>query len=259
MRIYVALFPAIMVTLVLFCLMQYLISGGHRPVALPDYPGFVNLIRLQRDPEPQDNAPARQPLPGQPRLTEDTLLMPQPAAAATETPDFPELAFAMPDLAPLDLDQGPYLVRPSEHAVSQRPQDMPNTTTALKNIDKPAMDMPASDKASGHAPAMPGITGLTGELTGNGSNEVIPLLRIDPDYPRKAARAKKEGWVKVEFTITEHGTVIDPEVVEARPRRTFNRSALAAIRKWKFRPKLSEGKPVARRVSQVIEFNLTSR
>jgi len=88
---------------------------------------------------------------------------------------------------------------------------------------------------------------------------VIPLLRIDPDYPRKAARAGEEGWVKIEFTITEHGTVINPVVVKARPRRTFNRSALMAIRKWQFKPKHTNGKAVARKASQVIEFNLANR
>jgi protein TonB len=259
MRIYAALLPATLLTLALFCLMQYLISGSRMPVALPDYHGFVNLIHLQRDPVPQDSPPPGQALSGQPRVPEDTLPLPQPVAAAAETPDFPELSFAMPGLAPLDLDHGPYLARPGEHAVTQRAHVEPDTRTALKNIDKPAMDMPASNTASAHTPATPGITGLTGELAGIGSDEVIPLFRIDPDYPRKAARARKEGWVKIEFTISEHGTVIDPVVVEARPRRTFNRSALTAIRKWQFKPKLSDGKPVSRRASQVIEFNLANR
>jgi protein TonB len=258
MRVYVALFPAALVTLVLFCLMQYLISGSRMPVALPDYPGFVNLIRLQRDPEPQDSSPARRTLPGQARLPEDTLPLPQPAAAAADTPDFPELAFAMPALAPLDLGQGPYLASPEKIAAPRQPQHAPDTRTALKNTDMPAPDIPAANTAAASAPAMHGSSGQTGESVGIG-DEVIPLFRIDPDYPRKAARAKKEGWVKVEFTITERGTVIDPEVVEARPRRTFNRSALAAIRKWRFKPKVADGKPVARRVSQVIEFNLANR
>ena len=259
MRVYVALFPAALVTLVLFCLMQYLISGSRMPVTLPDYPGFVNLIRLQQDPEPQDQSPARRVLSGQPRLPEDTLPLPQPAAAAAETPDFPELSFAMPELAPLDLDGGPYLARPGEHSITAEPAFKPDTRTAQQHVDKPATDMPAANQAAASTPVLPGITSLTGELVSNGSDEVIPLFRIDPDYPRKAARAGKEGWVKIEFTITEHGTVINPVVVEARPRRTFNRSALAAIRKWQFKPKHANGKPVSRKASQVIEFSLGKR
>jgi protein TonB len=249
MRVYVALFPAVMVTLALFCLMQYLISGSRMPVALPDYQGFVNLIHLQRDPEPQDATAARHTLPAQTRLPEDSLPLPQPATATAETPDFPKLSVVMPGLAPLDLDHGPYLARPDKPAATKSPEVLPDSRTAHVNDDV-------------QAPALaPATSGITGELTGIGSgkDEVIPLFRIDPDYPRKAARARKEGWVKIEFTITEHGTVVDPVVVEARPRRTFNRSALAAIRKWQFKPKHTNGKAVARKASQVIEFNLANR
>ena len=259
MRMYAAMLPATLITLALFCLMQYLINGNRMPIALPDYPGFVNLIHLQQDPEPQDKSPARRVLSGQPRLPEDSLPLTQPAAAAAEKPDFPELSFAMPELAPLDLDDGPYLARPGEHTLTEKPAFKPESRTALQNVEKPAADMPASNQASASAPVLPGITSLTGELVSTGGDEAIPLFRIDPDYPRKAARAGKEGWVKIEFTITEHGTVINPVVVEARPRRTFNRSALAAIRKWQFKPKHANGKPVSRKASQVIEFSLANR
>ncbi len=88
-------------------------------------------------------------------------------------------------------------------------------------------------------------------------DEVIPLFKLAPEYPRKAARAGKEGWVKLEFTITRQGTVTDAAVVEARPRRLFNRAALRAIRKWRFKPRINGGKPVATRATQIIEFTLT--
>ena len=65
--------------------------------------------------------------------------------------------------------------------------------------------------------------------------------------------------MKLAFTITERGTVIDPVVVESRPRRLFNRSAVAAIRKWRFKPKVVDGAPVSTRATQVIEFKLAGR
>ena len=85
---------------------------------------------------------------------------------------------------------------------------------------------------------------------------MLPLLRIEPAYPRKAARDRKEGWVKVEFTISSNGTVIDAVVVDSRPRRTFDRSAIQSIRKWRFKPKEVDGSPVERKASQIIEFKL---
>ena len=260
MRMYVAMLPAAMITLALFCLMQYLITGNRMPVALPDYPGFVNLIRLQQDPDPQDSSTARRALPEH-RVSEDTPQMPQPLAATAATPDFPELSFSMPGLAALDLDNGPYLARPGEHTLTETPQLRLDSRTAQLQAENPAVEGVASNSMPLQAPGPSNITGLSGELTGlvNGGDEVIPLLRIDPDYPRKAARAGEEGWVKIEFTITERGTVVDAVVVEARPRRIFNRSALTAIRKWQFKPKHANGKPVPRKASQVIEFNLANR
>jgi protein TonB len=75
-------------------------------------------------------------------------------------------------------------------------------------------------------------------------------------YPRDAAMNGTEGWVKVEFTITEVGTVKDPRVIEAEPPRIFNREAIRAILKWKFKPRVIDGVAIERRATQVIDFTL---
>ena len=85
------------------------------------------------------------------------------------------------------------------------------------------------------------------------------LSRPKPDYPRKALRNREEGWVKVSFTVTAQGTVSDPKVVAAKPRRVFDSAALKAIRKWRFKPKKVGGRPVQTKATQLIEFNLASR
>jgi protein TonB len=62
--------------------------------------------------------------------------------------------------------------------------------------------------------------------------------------------------VKVEFTITEVGTVKDARVLEAKPSRVFNRSAIRAILRWKFKPRIIDGIAVERRATQTIDFSL---
>ena len=69
--------------------------------------------------------------------------------------------------------------------------------------------------------------------------------------------AGTEGWVKVAFTVTETGTVKDVSVVEAEPRRIFDRAAKTAILKWKFKPKMVDGKAVERQAVQTIDFKLS--
>lgn len=86
--------------------------------------------------------------------------------------------------------------------------------------------------------------------------DIIPLVVIRPMYPGEAAMAGIEGWVEVEFTITETGTVKDPRVVNSKPPRVFNREAIRAILKWKFKPRVVEGIAVERRATQIIDFSL---
>ena len=88
------------------------------------------------------------------------------------------------------------------------------------------------------------------------STNVIPLARINPIYPKRAKMMKKEGYVKMEFTITTFGTVKDVKIVESKPEGLFDSSAKRAILKWKFRPKLEEGQAIEQRAILQIDFKL---
>lgn len=88
----------------------------------------------------------------------------------------------------------------------------------------------------------------------NAEGDVVPVVVIRPMYPREAIIAGTEGWVKVEFTITETGSVKNPRVVDAEPARIFNREALRAILKWKFKPRVIDGVAVERQATQTIDF-----
>lgn len=76
--------------------------------------------------------------------------------------------------------------------------------------------------------------------------DVVPLVRVNPEYPVRAAQRGVEGWVEVEFTISKAGTVKSPHVIGYEPSKVFNTSALRAIRKWKYNPKIENGVPVER-------------
>lgn len=74
--------------------------------------------------------------------------------------------------------------------------------------------------------------------------EATPIVRIEPKYPVQAARDGKEGWVKLSFTINEVGGVEDVKVIAADPKRVFDREARRALSKWKYKPKIENGKPM---------------
>lgn len=94
----------------------------------------------------------------------------------------------------------------------------------------------------------------SGQVGGDG--DIIPIVRIEPAYPRDALLRGLEGWVRVKFTILPDGSVANPVVVDADPRRVFDREATRAILRWKFRPRIVDGQAVSREAEQVIEFNL---
>ena len=87
-------------------------------------------------------------------------------------------------------------------------------------------------------------------------SDVQPIVRIPPQYPVRAAERGTEGWVLIEFTVTATGAVIEPTVLDADPPNTFNRAAMRAVVKWKYKPMMVGGKPVAWKTQVVLTFEL---
>jgi periplasmic protein TonB len=91
-------------------------------------------------------------------------------------------------------------------------------------------------------------------MTGDG--ELIPILRIQPQYPREAQREGVTGQVVVEIVVAPDGTVRSVRVVSANPRGYFEQAALSAARKSKFRPKIVDGKAVEQKGIYPYDFKL---
>lgn len=96
--------------------------------------------------------------------------------------------------------------------------------------------------------------GLAGAAS---DGEYLPIVKVAPTYPRRAAQRGIEGYVVVEFTVTTMGTVENPRVIEADPANIFDSAALRAVGKFKYKPKMADGKPVAvPGVRNIIRFEL---
>jgi protein TonB len=94
-------------------------------------------------------------------------------------------------------------------------------------------------------------------MTAGSDRDVIPLVRIAPDYPPRALSRGLEGWVQVQFTITPTGTVKDAVVVNAEPKTIFDDAALKAIARWRYNPRVEGGVAVERvGVQTIIRFQL---
>ena len=92
-----------------------------------------------------------------------------------------------------------------------------------------------------------------------GSEQSRPLRPISnpaPDYPREAIRRRLEGTVKLRVQIGLDGQVQSVSVAESSGYAMLDESALRTIRRWKFSPRLQDGKPVTSSALIPVRFHL---
>jgi TonB family protein len=77
-----------------------------------------------------------------------------------------------------------------------------------------------------------------------------------PEFPNKALSQRLSGSVTVEYTVDTNGEPRDVRVVEATPPGVFDKSAVAAVKRWKYDPVLANGAPVEVPVRTSIRFEL---
>lgn len=135
--------------------------------------------------------------------------------------------------------------KPPPPQISAQQQDTRPTPPEL-NISMP--NIGASFAGTGPYLGNP----FTGAGTGDG--DLIPIVQIEPQIPREALTNCIGGVVELRFTVLEDGSVEDPSVVKSNPPRMFDRSALRAILRWKFKPRIVDGRPVKREATLPIEF-----
>ena len=143
---------------------------------------------------------------------------------------------------------------PEKPKKQEVPPDSPKMKVQSSEVQRPKLearlpDLDLSDTTD---------TGVaTGGLSGSQDKEAIPSFRIDPMYPRSAALQGTEGFVVLKFDITESGTTKNISVLQARPPQIFNSSAIQALRKWKYKPKVEGGKAVVQKNLKVrLDFKL---
>jgi protein TonB len=97
----------------------------------------------------------------------------------------------------------------------------------------------------------------TGAGLSASDGEYLPIVKVAPIYPRRAQSRGLEGWVLLRFTVTETGSVINPEVIDAEPSGIFDRAAMKAVERFKYKPRVVNGQAqVVRGVEHLITFEL---
>ena len=132
--------------------------------------------------------------------------------------------------------------RPAAPAAPSLPQISRLSPGSAKRTPSVALGVSVNARI---APAQIGISA-------GSDRDATPLVRVDPDYPVRASQRGVEGWVRVQFTITSAGQVVDPAVVDSQPKGVFEATALRAVSRWRYSPKVDSGSAVERRGVQVL-------
>jgi protein TonB len=82
----------------------------------------------------------------------------------------------------------------------------------------------------------------------------VPIKTPPPDYPVEMKRQSTAGVVAITIVIDETGVVTSSTVAKSS-HPDFEAPALAAIKKWKFKPAQKDGAPVKIRVTIPIRFS----
>lgn len=129
------------------------------------------------------------------------------------------------------------------------------------DIPQPDMDdVPMDDVVNIASPNMGADLdiGLGGLSASDG--EYLPIVKVAPQYPRRAAAKGIEGYVILEFTVTKLGTVTNPVVIEADPAGYFDRAATKAVLRFKYKPTIVNGEAIdVPGVKNKITFKLAEK
>jgi len=80
------------------------------------------------------------------------------------------------------------------------------------------------------------------------------ILNVTPDYPLLAKSGHVEGDVDIEVIIGPAGTVEKAHVVRSVP--MLDQSAIAAVKRWKYKPTIINGVPVSVKTRVRVSFAL---
>jgi protein TonB len=121
--------------------------------------------------------------------------------------------------------------KPPETPPETPPQDMDNM-----DPNAPTINIAPPEVATGTDIGGPGGMNIA-------EGDYLPIVRVAPVYPARALSRGLEGYVDMSFTVTQAGTVRDPLVLFSTS-SLFDRAALRAVMKFKYKPRVVDGIPV---------------
>jgi TonB family protein len=84
--------------------------------------------------------------------------------------------------------------------------------------------------------------------------EASLLQRVEPEYPAEARQRQMQGAVVLEVRIGRDGTVQDVNLVSGQ--QALADAAIAAVKQWRFKPRILQGQPVEMQTRVTLNFRM---
>jgi periplasmic protein TonB len=137
----------------------------------------------------------------------------------------------------------------------------PVSVTRAQDTETTAENAPElASTSAGPENALSGVLSAPASLpepvlpVSKGMTEGTLVRKVEPTYPALARAMRLQGTVKLQATVAEDGAVHDVKIVSGPP--VLAHAAQEAVTRWRYRPYLLNGKPVAMRTEINVDFKL---
>jgi periplasmic protein TonB len=231
------------------------------------YPVSQSAVPAQKAPAPQNTAPETATVPSA-----------APPAAGSEA-----VSGATTGIAP---ESKPSAAVPKDTLKEDHEAEVPSTSKLIAPVKapEPVIVRTESPKPETHKPvedavAPPELGSVSGEsgsraISGivsstpiavpqrpaetlkvsQGVSQGLLLKRVQPLYPPQALQIRLQGAVQMQATISKEGTITNVKVLSGES--MLARSAVDAVRQWKYKPYYLNGEPVDIQTQITINFKL---
>ncbi len=226
----------------------WMYQPGFREIAQPQINRALALVGMQI-PTPATSPKQVLPKPAVTTpapATPSVAVPPAPTAPSDTAPTTSAAPIATPTNAPAPIQQ----------AAVPSPQTATGPTSGVTTATS-AEKIPAPDDSKKNViAALPSDTELPGEksaviLSSQGAEKRL-LHHQQPDYPAQARRERLEGTVVLKAVVSEGGKVEGVRLVEGNP--TLAAAAVHAVKQWRYRPYVRDGKARPFQTIVLVEF-----
>ena len=146
---------------------------------------------------------------------------------------------------------------PADEAANASADDAGGHAPGMVGIDQSRPPPPPAPRAPATQP--PPVAPAAPAAPAQATSNPVPIGKPSAPYPVDAFRNGESGTVMLRVDIGADGVPRSVALARSSGSRSLDRAAMSAVRRWRFRPAMRDGQPVAATVQIPVAYNLGDR